>query len=141
MAADNDDAYNLTPAFILETVEVARSFVLGISKSKSVGNVTNGRNPEHHLHVQIAAFLAWPQERVKHALAQLAAFEPDEETKEPTLSREAVKQLPTLHAATVTYPIHAITFSTFALLSSSIEVQSLKLHCEESRNATLMPSD
>jgi hypothetical protein len=35
---------------------------------------------------KVAPFLAWPQERVKHALAQLAAFEPDEETKEP-LSR------------------------------------------------------
>jgi hypothetical protein len=32
MAADNDDAYNLTPAFILETVEVAGGFVLGIPK-------------------------------------------------------------------------------------------------------------
>jgi hypothetical protein len=94
MAADNDDAYNLTPAFILETVEVAREFV---AKSYS-GNVTRIKGPTGaaSLAPQIAAFLAWPQERVKHALAQLAAFEPDEETKEPTLSREAVKQLPTL---------------------------------------------
>lgn len=38
MAADNDDAYNLTPAFILETVAVAREFV-----RKSRGNVTTAK--------------------------------------------------------------------------------------------------
>jgi hypothetical protein len=79
-------------------VEVAREFVR--KQSKPVSNVTNGRNSDHHLHIQVAAFLAWPKERVSHALAQLVAFEPDEETKEPTLSREAVEHLPTIHAAT-----------------------------------------
>jgi hypothetical protein len=80
IAADNDDAYNLTPAFILETVEVAREFVA----KQSPGNVTRNNGHDAVIAPKVAAFLAWPQERVKHALAQLAAFEPDEETKEPT---------------------------------------------------------
>ena len=77
MAADNDDAYNLTPAFILETVEVAREFVLGIPEG-SKGDVTRTSPTQGPaLAPKIASFLAWPQERVKYALAQLAAFEPD----------------------------------------------------------------
>ena len=79
MAADNDDAYNLTPAFILETVEVAREFVV----KQGQRNVTPTSSPTGlpALAPKIATFLAWPKERVAHALAQLAAFEPDEETK------------------------------------------------------------
>ena len=99
MAADNDEAYNLTPEFILEALEAAREFVI----KQGERNVTPTSSPFGlpALAPKIATFLAWPKERVSHALAQLADFEPDEETKEPTLSREAVKQLPTLHAATV----------------------------------------
>lgn len=91
MAADNDDAYNLTPASILKTVEVAREFV-----EKNLSNVTKVRG-EWGLHAKIASFLAWPQERVSQALAQLHAFE----DKEVPLSRKAVETLPTIHAATV----------------------------------------
>jgi hypothetical protein len=88
MAADNDDAYNLTPAFILETVAAARGFL-----ARNVGNVTKVPG-QYGDHVRIAGFLAWPQERVKHALAQLHAIEQGE------LSKKAVESLPTIHAAT-----------------------------------------
>jgi hypothetical protein len=90
MAAGNDDAYNLTPAFILETVAAAKGFL-----ETNGGNVTAKDNPRNRLEVKVAAFLAWPTERVKHALAQLHAIEDGE------LSKKAVESLPTIHAATV----------------------------------------
>ena len=91
MAADNDDAYNLTPAFILETVAAAASFI-GKQNSAAAGDVT--RRHEPILAPRVSSFLAWPQERVKYALAQLNAIEEGE------LSKKAVESLPTIHAAT-----------------------------------------
>src|SRR5579872_801164 len=88
MAADNDDAYNLTPAFILETVAASRGFL-----AKNLGNVTKIAG-QYGNHVRIAAFLARPTERVKRALAQLNAIDSGE------LSKKAVETLPTIHAAT-----------------------------------------
>jgi hypothetical protein len=81
MAVDNDDAYNLTPAFILETVAAAKAFV-----SKNLGNATKVPG-EWGDHIRIASFLAWPPERVKNALAQLGAIEGGE------LSKKAVEIL------------------------------------------------
>jgi ParB-like chromosome segregation protein Spo0J len=85
MAADNDDAYNLSPGFILETVEAAGKF---ITRDKKLGNT----------HLVIAKFLAWPIARVQHALAQLGAIEREE------LSREAVKKL---HSQREAIALHA----------------------------------
>jgi len=76
----NSSAYNLTPAFILGTAEVAREFV-----AKNLRNVTK-KNDEYVMHVRVAAFLAWPKERVSHALTQLAAFEPDNRLTEESNS-------------------------------------------------------
>jgi hypothetical protein len=90
MAADNDDAYNLTPAFILETVAAARGFL-----EQNGRNVTPTDNPRNELDVKIAAFLAWPIVRVQQALAQLSAIEDGD------LSKKAIESLPTIHAATV----------------------------------------
>lgn len=67
MAADNDDAYNLSPAFILETVAAAKLFIAK-EKYKNLGNVTE----EWGLAPKIASFLAWPSERVKRALSQFS---------------------------------------------------------------------
>jgi hypothetical protein len=99
MAADNDDAYNLTPAFILETVAAAKGFI-----EKNLGNVTKvaGQRGDH---VRIAAFLVWPQERVKHALTQFSAIEQGE------LSKKAVESLPTIHAAFQNFRIPKIVRS------------------------------
>lgn len=91
------DAYNLTPSFILETVEVARDFVLGIAKSSRRNVTPTSPTGGPALAAEIAAFLAWPKERVSQSLAQLHAFD-DEEAP---LSRKAVEQLPTIHSATV----------------------------------------
>jgi len=88
MAADNNDAYNLSPGFILETVDAAKGF---ITKGKPGANVSTGKSKTHF---RVAKFLDWPAARVKDALAQLAAIEGKE------LSREAVEALPTQHAAT-----------------------------------------
>lgn len=92
MAADNDDAYNLTPGFILETVAAARDFV-----SKGDVTPTSKHSPTGgaDLDLRISKFLAWPRERVKYALAQLHAIDDGE------LSKQAVEELPTIHAATV----------------------------------------
>ncbi|MHB8655003.1 MAG: ParB/RepB/Spo0J family partition protein [Terriglobia bacterium] len=79
MAADNDDAYNLSPGFILETVEAAQKFT-----RKQKGQPAKA---------VIAKFLGWPLERVNQALAQLGAIEREE------LSREAVKKLRTQREA------------------------------------------
>ena len=90
MAADNDDAYNLRPAFILETVLAAKSF---IPKRKNVRGTTDiGRR--RGLGPRIAEFLRWPVERVESALAQLAAID------HRKLSKEALESLPSAEAAT-----------------------------------------
>src|SRR6185437_6660045 len=88
---DNDDAYNLTPAFILETVAAAKGFLEG-NGTKTVHNVMDKRRG---LGPQISDFLAWPVMRIETALAQLHAIE------EGKLSKQAVEELPTIHAATV----------------------------------------
>lgn len=80
MAADNDDAYNLSPGFILETVEATKKFITRDKKSEFT-------------HQALARFLAWPVARVMHAIAQLGAIERQE------LSREAVKKLSTQRQA------------------------------------------
>lgn len=92
MAADNDDAYNLTPAFILETVAAAKGFLVsrGDMALASKKSPTKGID----LDVAISKFLAWPEKRVKDSLAQLNAIESGE------LSKKAVETLPTIHAAT-----------------------------------------
>ena len=54
MAADNDDAYAITPAFILETVQAAKSLLL---KKKLMG-------PRDHEKQVIRKFLEWPEHRV-----------------------------------------------------------------------------
>jgi len=61
MAADNDDAHNLTPALILEMAEVAREFILKASS----GNVAR-TSPTKLLELtnEISEFLAWPTHRV-----------------------------------------------------------------------------
>lgn len=59
----------------------------GFLSQKSGGNVTTEKT-----HIRIAAFLAWPAERVKQALSQLNAIESGE------LSKKAVEILPTIHA-------------------------------------------
>jgi hypothetical protein len=85
MAADNDDGYNLSPGFILETVEAARKFITRDKK----GAFT---------HQAVAKFLGWPPPRVQHALAQLGAIERED------LSREAVKKL---HSQREAVALHA----------------------------------
>jgi hypothetical protein len=62
MAADNDDAYNLSPGFILETVESALGF-LKLKSHNVVGN-KRGVGPE------ISKIIDWPVNRVESALAQ-----------------------------------------------------------------------
>jgi len=96
MAADNDDAYNLTPAFILETVAAAREFITTSGKS-NVAPSSRTKGPD--LDEKIASFLAWPPKRVKNALAQLHAIEEGE------LSKKAVESLPTIHAATAPWTL------------------------------------
>jgi hypothetical protein len=90
MAADNDDAYNLSPAFILETVAAARKFVCD---SQNVRYVTD--TERRGLAPKIGKFLDWPTLRVEKALATLSAIEDGD------LSKKAVESLPTIHAATV----------------------------------------
>jgi hypothetical protein len=91
MAADNDDAYNLSPAFILETVAAAKGFIQQSNANVSATSPTKGPN----LEVKIASFLAWSTIRVRSALAQLTSIEDGQ------LSKKAVESLPTIHAATV----------------------------------------
>jgi len=87
MASDNDDAYNLTPAFILETVAAARGFL------KSRNNViTKDEEGYRRFQKEVSDFLAWPIIRVQQALAQLSAIEDGE------LSKKAVESLPTIRA-------------------------------------------
>jgi hypothetical protein len=81
MAGDNNDAYNLAPGFILETVGAARIFT---TKRKSV---VTGHYGEKHAEKIISDFLEWPITRVRDALAQLAAIGRAE------LSKEAVESL------------------------------------------------
>ena len=76
MAADNDDAYNLSPGFILETVEAARGFVKNRGKLRTRTEKRAGLGP------RVAQFLGWPSERVEHALAQLGAIEREELSRE-----------------------------------------------------------
>ena len=81
MAADNDDAYNLTPAFTLETVAAAAQFIQtnpGVTLPPDENGIRQA--------VPIAAFLAWPTGRVKHALAQHAI-------EEGHLSKKTVESL------------------------------------------------
>lgn len=92
MAADNDDAYNLSPGFILETVEAARGFI-----HKEPRSVTRNRDADL-LRLKISKFLGWPAMRVQAALAQLGAIEREE------LSREAVKKL---HSQREAIALHA----------------------------------
>ena len=80
MAADNDDAYNLSPGFILETVEAARGFV------EKGENLRTGTEKRWGLGPRIGTFLGWSVERVELALAQLGAIGRKE------LSREAKSQ-------------------------------------------------
>jgi len=85
MAADNDDAYNLTPAFILETVASAKFFVANALEKYS-RNVTGSRHASK-IAVAIKGLLDWPIERIEHALAQLSAIE------EGDLSKKAVESV------------------------------------------------
>jgi len=81
------------PAFVLETVSAAKSFVENRSKSATGGgklcHSKEGREP-HAIHT----FLAWPRRRVQDALVQLAAIERKE------LSKEAIEALASQSAAT-----------------------------------------
>ena len=88
MAADNSDAYNMSPGFILETVGAARKFV-----GRRVSGRT-GTPGSHKFNKELAKFLDWPAERVGQALAQLVAIDAED------LSRQAVELLPTQKAAT-----------------------------------------
>jgi hypothetical protein len=90
MAADNDDAYNLTPAFILETVAAAKAF---INRRNNV--ITEDSEGYRRLQKSVSDFLEWPIIRVQQALAQLSAIEDGE------LSKKAVESLPTIYAAIV----------------------------------------
>jgi hypothetical protein len=87
--SDNDDAYNLTPAFILETVAAARGFVCD---SQNVPNATDA--DRRGIAPKVAKFLDWPTMRVENALAQLSAIEGGE------LSKQAVESLPTIQGPT-----------------------------------------
>jgi hypothetical protein len=93
MAADNDDAYNLTPAFILETVAAAKAFILRSASKRKVTPTSPTGGP--NLKNEISDFLNWKVIRVEQALAQLSAIEDGE------LSKKAVESLPTIHAAVV----------------------------------------
>ena len=92
MAADNDDAYNLVPSFILETVLAAKSFLSNKPDSMTGhGKLCHSHETKeaHRIHT----FLSWPRTRVEDALAQLAAIDRKE------LSQEAVRTVPTVKAA------------------------------------------
>ena len=93
MAADNDDAYNITPGFVLETVRAAKTLY---SQHGIPGNVTRNcyKDESSTLHA-IHSFLDWPSERVKNALAQLHSIQQGD------LDEEALKSLPTPRAADV----------------------------------------
>jgi len=82
MGADNDTIYGVTPNFILETVQAAKSM---ISKQKSTG--TGPRGKGSWLQNRIAKLLDWRVERVKTALAELGMIERKE------LAPDAIKQL------------------------------------------------
>lgn len=82
MAADNDDAYNLTPAFILETVAAARKF---LASGNNV--ITEDEQGRKRLQKAVSDFLDWPVIRVQQALAQLHAIEDGQ------LSKKAVESL------------------------------------------------
>ena len=89
MAADNDDAYNITPAFILETVGAAKLVVeIRLDAAASRRNLCFPK--ESPLAHEIHEFLDWPSDRVRESLAQLNAIE----DKDKTLSRDAVEMLP-----------------------------------------------
>ena len=85
MAADNDDAYNITPSFILETVQAAKGFIpqQGTGRARAPAKLKS----------KISELLAWPIKRVEDALAQLAAIDRNE------LSRKAIEKLPSQRAA------------------------------------------
>ena len=82
MAADNDDAYAVTPAFILETVLAAK---LMISQQKAVGP---GAREDSWLRTRIASLLGWPSQRIKGALAELSMIDAGD------LSKKALIKLP-----------------------------------------------
>jgi hypothetical protein len=101
MAADNDEAFDLDPGFILETVEAAKSFF----DNKLIGHTTkrttccHGDTVAHTIHT----WLDWPHHRVRSALAQLRMteekVEKDGTHTAPTPTREAIKNLPTEQSA------------------------------------------
>ena len=93
MAADNHDAYNITPGFVLETVRAAK--ILHREQPLAGTGTRKCYAKEGNILHAIHEFLAWPAERVKHALAQLQSIE------EGDLDEEAIKSLPTPKAATV----------------------------------------
>jgi len=89
MALENDEAYTITPTFVLETVEAARG--LFVSKQIEVGCqhptlCYDGETQECHT---IHNFLEWPVLRVKVALARL------NDIKEDGLAPEAIAELKT----------------------------------------------
>jgi hypothetical protein len=93
MAADNDEAWDMNPSFILETVKGAKSFFEKglIPPTSAVKHkcFLKESDIEHWIHT----FLDWPRHRVTEALAQLAAIE------KGTLASGAIKHLPSEHAA------------------------------------------
>ena len=86
MAADNDDAYNLRPGFILETVEAAKAFILNEKVGRSATTA-------ERFHITVARFLGWSPVRIDRALSQLSAIEKGD------LSRKAIETLPHAEAA------------------------------------------
>ena len=70
MAADNDDAYSVTPSFIIETIRAAKSFIYNKIQPAGADRKKVCYKDESPILHDIHKFLDWPRHRVQVALAQ-----------------------------------------------------------------------
>jgi hypothetical protein len=77
MASENDEAWAITPSFILETVEAAKGFIASNKLEPSGGRRELCQKDESPTAHAIHTLLGWPALRVRQALAQLNAIKKD----------------------------------------------------------------
>jgi hypothetical protein len=104
MADENDEAYNMTPAIINETVKAARDFLYSPEGEKDYQELRSGGGPkDKHGHTReasaIAEFLDWDMHRVREALAEIYEIEEAKTEPEREEKKEILEKMPTQTAA------------------------------------------